>query len=309
MSKVCKYLKQIMLVGLMLSGIVLNAQEAKLVRAQTLYNEKKPDLAKLCIDSVIAHPETQKRYESFTLRAFIYFEIYKRTDKIKFNSPLRDTIISSIKQSNALNPDEDYKSNNKKLLNSISAHYHYLAKTYLLDSSDNEMGYKAFNKFKETYKIMEATADFTEKDLEYNLAVGSHFSDKFNSNKSNTKAFEIAKVALLKVLEINPQDTSANINMGVMYLNQSTDLIEKLYAGEVSIQEVDIIQDNAIKLAKQAEQFFLKVYNQNNKNRKAVLALYYVYRVLLDEPKKKEFELKCKELKIEVTNEQSNTPK
>lgn len=309
MNKVCKYLKQIILVSLMLSGVVLNAQEVKLLRAQTLYNEKKPDLAKLCIDSVVAHPETSKRYESWTLRGFIYFEIYKKTNIININSPLRDSILLSIKRSNALNPDEDYRTNNNNLLSKIASNYHKIAKTYLLDSSNSEVGYMAYNKYKEIYKLVDPKFNFTERDLEYNLAVGSLFSDKFNLNKSDTKSFEIAKVALLKVLEVNPVDTSANINMGVMYLNQATDLVEKLFAGEVSIQEVDVIQDNAIKLAKQAEQFFLKVYNQNNRNQKAVLALYYVYRVLLDEQKQKEFELKCKQLKIEVSNKSSNTPK
>jgi len=305
---VCKYLKQIMLVSYMLSCIVLNAQEAKLVRARALYDEKKPDLARLCIDSVVAHPETQKRYESWTLRGFIYYEVYKRTDKMKLNSALRDTIISSLTKSNALNADEDYKSNNKKLLSNLCAHYYSIGKTYIQDSLNADLGNKAYNNFKEIYKLVEPETDFTKRDIEFNLFVGSHFTDLFNLNKNNTKAFEIAKVALLKVLEVAPLDTSANMNMGIMYLNQATHLVEILMTGDVSIEEADQIQDNSIKLAKQAEQFFLKVYTQNNKSPKAVLALYYVYRVLYDEPKKKEFELKCKQLNIEVTDQSSNKP-
>ena len=159
------------------------------------------------------------------------------------------------------------------------------------------------------FKLADSTASLRERDLEYNLAAGSHFSQIFNDDKSNTKAFEIAKVLLLKVLELNPPDSSANMNMGVMYLNQATDLIEKIDAGEASIQDIDVIQDNAVKLAKQAEQFFLKVYNQNNKNKKVVLALYYVYRVLLDDAKKLAFEQKCKELKIQVTDDPNQQKK
>jgi len=305
----CKYLKPMLLAGYMLGGMVLNAQEVKLIRAQALYNEKKPDMAKVCIDSVVAHPETMKRFEAWTIRGFIYFEIYKRTDKTKFNSSLRDTLVASIKRSNSLNPDADYKSNNNKLMSNISSNYYLLAKNYLQDSSNYDKSSTSFNKYKELIKIADTTVDLRDKDIEYNLAVGSHFSEKFNKDKKNTKAFEIAKVTLLKVLELNPIDSSANMNMGVMYLNQATSLIEKIDAGEASIQDVDIIQEDAIKLAKQAEQFFLKVYNQNNKNRKAVLALYYVYRVLLDEAKILAYEQKCKELKIEVTEESSNPKK
>lgn len=309
MKVMCKYLKLMLLAGFMLGGMVLNAQEAKLVRAQALYNEKKPDIAKLCIDSVVTHPETMKRFEAWTIRGFIYFEIYKRSDKTKFNSSLRDTLVASIKRSNSLNPDADYRSNNDKLMANISSNYYLLAKIFLQDSSNYEKSSASFNKYKELIKIADSTVNLKDKEIEYNLAAGSHFSEKFNIDKKNTKAFEIAKVTLMKVLELNPNDTSANMNMGVMYLNQATGLIEKIDAGEASIQDVDIIQEDAAKLAKQAEQFFLKVYNQNNRNRKAVLALYYVYRVLLDEAKILAFEQKCKDLKIQVTDESSNPKK
>ncbi|MBK7818949.1 MAG: hypothetical protein IPJ60_16465 [Sphingobacteriaceae bacterium] len=309
MKVMCKYLKLMLLAGFMLGSMVLNAQEAKLVRAQALYNEKKPDIARLCIDSVVTHPETAKRYEAWTIRGFVYYEIYKRNDKNVLESSLRDTIISSIKRSNQLKPDADYKSQNDKILSTISVHYRSIARSYLFEQSNYELSLKAYNKFRELFLLADSVANIKERDIEYNLAVGSHFSDKFNLDKSNVKAFEIAKVTLMKALEMNPTDTSANMNMGVMYLNQATSLIEKIDAGEASIKDVDIIQDDAAKLAKQAEQFFLKVYNQNNKNRKAVLALYYVYRVLLDEAKILAFEQKCKELKIQVMDESSNPKK
>ncbi len=300
MKGMCKYLKPILLAGFMLVGMVLSAQEAKLVRAQSLYNEKKPDLAQLCIDSVVTHPETMKRFEAFTIRGFVYYELYKRNDKSKLESSLRDTIISSVRRSNQLKPDADYKSQNDKMLSTLAAQYHTIGKNFLFNESNYESSQKAYNKYRETTKLIDSSYNFRERDLEYYLAAGSHFSDKFNQDKSNTKAFDIAKVCLMKALEINPGDTSANMNMGVMYLNQATNLIEKIDAGEASINDLDIIQENAVKLAKQAEQFFLKVYNQNNRNKKAVLALYYVYRVLLDDAKIKLFEAKCKELKIEV---------
>lgn len=284
------------------SGMVLNAQEAKLVRAQNLYNEKKQDQARLCIDSVIAHPETKARFEAWTLRAFIYFEIYKRTDKFKPKSALRDTVVNSAITSNKLKADPDYAGQNKKIILAVASNYHKIGSVYLLDSSNYEVSSKAYEKFRELSKIAEPSVNLKDRDMEYYLAAGSHFSQMFNMNKTNTKAFEIAKVTLLKALEINPMDTSANMNMGLMYLNQSTDLVEKLDAGDTPLEQLDVVIENSVKLAKQAEQFILKVYDQNNKNKKAVLALYYVYRVLNDDAKKLAFENKCKELKIEITD-------
>ncbi|MEI8136303.1 MAG: hypothetical protein WCH21_03150, partial [Bacteroidota bacterium] len=53
------------------------AQNDRLNRAQQLLQAKNADLAKLAIDSVILNPETKGDFVSWTIRAYIYFEIYK----------------------------------------------------------------------------------------------------------------------------------------------------------------------------------------------------------------------------------------
>ena len=116
-------------------------------------------------------------------------------------------------------------------------------------------------------------------------------------------SFEIAKVALLKVLDSDPMNGSANMNMGIMFLNQATKLVQDIDMGTTKIEDLDIVQENASKLAKQAEQFIMKVYKQDPKNTKAVLSMYYIYRVLYENQKMADFEKKCKELKIEISGD------
>ena len=133
---------------LMLFAVNGFAQNDKLNRAQQLLQEKNADQAKLAIDSVVVHPETKSDFVSWTTRAYIYFEIYKRTDKQKLNSALRDTIISSLKRSNALKPDETFATNNKKLLSNLAAGYFNLSKTLLVDSINYARSVIAFNGLK-----------------------------------------------------------------------------------------------------------------------------------------------------------------
>jgi hypothetical protein len=64
-----------------------------------------------------------------------------------------------------------------------------------------------------------------------------------------------------------------------------------------------------VKLAKQAEQFIVRAYTQDNKNPKAVEALFYIYRMLLDFKRSEEFKLKCKELGIDVEQQTSSNNK
>ncbi len=275
------------------------AQNDKLNRAQQLLQEKNVDQAKLAIDSVVVHPETKGDYVSWTTRAYIYFEIYKRTDKQKLNSTLRDTIISSLKRSNALKPDETFATNNKKLLSNLAAGYFNLSKALLMDSINYKRSLIAYNRFKENFAIAEPGTNFTARDIEYYLAVGSLYSDIFNKNNKNTEAQETAKIVLLKVLDMQPENPSANINLGIMYYNQAVNLGKELDYG-ASFNQIDVVQENIIKLAKQAEQFIIKVYKVDNKNVKAVEALHSIYKMLNEKAKEEDFKKKCKELNIKL---------
>lgn len=291
-----KNLLPCLLVAFGLSGF---AQIDKLNRAQQLLQARNPELALPAIDSVIKHPETKGDFVSWTTRAYIYFEMYKRSDKQELNSSLRDTIISSLKTSAALKPDDDYKNNNNRLLISISTHYYNIAKTLLQDSLNDSASAEAYNKCKELYLMAKPDTNFIVRDIEYYVAVGSIFSNIFNNDNSNTKAHDIAKVAHLKVFDLQPDNAPANMNMGLMYLNQGINLVKSLDYG-ADLSQIDAIQENIVKLAKQAEQFILKVYKKDNKNAKAVQALYYIYRMLNDQAKQDEFQKKSKELNIKL---------
>ena len=305
MYKLPKIITNLILSTLLLLSIGVYSQEEKLYRARVLLDSKIPaniELARLCVDSLILDSVTKDDFISWTLRSFIYFDIYKRTEKNKLNSDLRDTIISSILKSNSLNPDETYAGNNKKLLQNIGAGYFNLAKKMLEDSVNEEKSLIAFNRFKEIYKILEPDINFKQKDIEYNLTIGSIFSEIFIKDNNNTKAQNTAKVALLKVIELDPGNESANINLGLMYYNQAVNLSKELDYG-ADFTQIDFIQENMIKLAKQSEQFIFKVYSKNNKNVRSVEALFYLYRMLLDEPKSDEFKKIAIELGVKFGDE------
>ena len=305
MYKLPKIITNLILSTLLLLSIGVYSQEEKLYRARVLLDSKIPaniELARLCVDSLVLDSVTKDDFISWTLRSFIYFDIYKRTEKNKLNSDLRDTIISSILKSNRLNPDETYAGNNKKLLQNIGAGYFNLAKKMLEDSVNEEKSLIAFNRFKEIYKILEPDINFKQKDIEYNLTIGSIFSEIFIKDNNNTKAQNTAKVALLKVIELDPINESANINLGLMYYNQAVNLSKELDYG-ADFTQIDFIQENMIKLAKQSEQFIFKVYSKNNKNVRSVEALFYLYRMLLDEPKSDEFKKIAIELGVKFGDE------
>jgi len=284
------------------------AQEDKLIRAQQLLRSKSPgslEAAVKCIDSVIVHPQTKIDFIAWTTRAFIYFEVYKTTDKYKLNSALRDTIVSSLLTSNRLQPDSGYLLQNNKLIINLSKSYFNTSKTLLQDSMNEVRSAIAYSRYKSLHHLVEPAMDFTADDIKYYTAVGSQYSAIFIKDNNDNKSQEIAKSALLKVLEMQPENASANINMGLMYYNQAANLSKSLDYG-ADFSQIDIVQENMVKLAKQSEQFIYRVYKNDNKNLKAVEALYYIYRMLNETPKSDDFKKKAEDLGIKFSSEQPN---
>ena len=287
--------KNLLLGIVMLLSAGLFAQEEKLSRAQQLYRAQKYEQAAHAIDSAVVHPQTAKDFVGWTTRAYIYYYMYIRTDKAKLQSDLRDTVLISIRKSITLNPDSDYVNNNKKLLVNLAAHYFNIAKALLQDSLNSERSLVAYNKYKELTRLTDANTNADSKDIEYYLAVGSVYSEIFNKDNRNTKAQGTAKVALLKVLELQPDNPGGNMNLGLLYFNQAVNLVHSMDES-ATFEELDIIQENVVKLAKQAEQFIFKVYKNDPKNKKACTALFYIYRMLYDMPKSEEFKKKAEDL-------------
>ncbi|MCX8081464.1 MAG: hypothetical protein N3F09_09535 [Bacteroidia bacterium] len=280
------------------------AQTEKLFRAHKLYLEKKFEWAKSAIDSAALHNETSNLSETHTVRAFIYYELYKKTEKNLIESKLRDTIVKSIMRSESLNPDSVNHNNNIKLLNNIAINYFNMANNVFQEQKNDELSEKLYIKFKELMKSVNPQFNSKEKDIEFYNALGSHYASEFNSqiaesNTINKKAGEKGKIYLTKVLEIDPDNDQANLNLGLMYYSEAVQMIKSLDAA-TDLLQLDIVQENTSKLARKAENFVLKVYNKNNSNKLAVEALYYIYRALCEKEKYMEFDKKCAQLGIQV---------
>ena len=193
---------------------------------------------------------------------------------------------------------------NKNLLSNLSVNYFNLSKKLLEDSVNEQRSLIAYNRFKELNRVVNPNVDLSSYDIAYNVALGSIFSDRFIKDNSDIKSQEIAKVALLKVLEVQPENPTANINMGLMFYNHAVFLSKSLDYG-ADFSQIDIVQENMVKLAKQSEQFILKVYSNDNKNTKAIQALFYIYRMLNEIPKSDDFKKKGELLGLKFSDQEN----
>lgn len=278
----------------MLSKISV-AQMEKMLRVQECLKAKDVKGAKQAIDSVFRAKEAYTDPQAWYFRSFVYYELSKK-DKNSLISPDRDSSIVYAKRSLALKPDAEQKGVVLEILKRHSSSYFNLCKRFLEDSLNYDKSVKSYNMYKQLYAMTDSTFNFKAKDVEFYSAAGSRFTEMFNSNSSKSEYGEVAKVALMKVLDLDPKNVSASVNLGIIYYNQGVNLINSMDI-DTPLDKLEIIQDNSAKLFKQSLPFMNRVYELDPKNVKALESLSRIYHALNDAAKADEFNAKLEQAK------------
>lgn len=264
--------------------------------AQKLCNEKKFDQAMPLIEKVIVHPETKNDPTSWHIRSYVYIQTYKQAGQ--YNSSkinLLDTALSSALISMKLDSTKEFLENNNSFVKFGAGTFYKISTILLQDSLNSPKSEKFYNNYKKYTALINPAFDFKQKDIEYYNATGGFFADMYMKNNFNQKYGDIAKSALLKVLDLDSKNISANINLGVLYYNQGATLM-RMMDYDVDLAQLDVIQENAKKLFKQSLPFMIKVYELDPKAERALESLQGIYSALLDDEKANEFKQKKEEL-------------
>lgn len=291
-SKSYNYIKSIFC---FLTLIVCHNQYAQtdlLFDAQKLCNEKNYDQAIPMLEKLILHPETKNDPASWHIRSYAYLQTYKQTGPANISKIyLLDTSMASALISMKLDSAKGYLENNNAFVKTGAANYYKISRTLLQDSFNNVKSEQFYLNYKKYTAIINPSFDFKQKDIEYYNTTGGIFAEMYMKNNFNQKFGDIAKTALLKVLELDNKNISANINLGILYYNQGATLM-RMMDYDVDLAQLDVIQENAKKLFKQSLPFMIKVYELDPKAEKALESLQGIYSALLDEEKANEFKQK-----------------
>ena len=106
----------------------------------------------------------------------------------------------------------------------------------------------------------------------------------------------MAKGAYNRVLTVDPDNVSANYNMGILYYNQAVYLI-KVTDFDIDLTTMDGLQENQIKLFKQSLPLIEKAYQLDPQKEEAVQALSGIYFGLNDYQKSQLFMEKLEQMK------------
>lgn len=283
------------------------AQVNKLLEAYDCYQNRDFECAKRKADSVIVHPETKDEPGAWTVRAFVYYEYFKRYESKLYNSKYREEAVNSAKTALALNPEPEMAMQNKQLLKSFAESYFNQIKIYLYDSLDYNKCVQLYDNYKSLYKILDPSKDFKEKDIEFYLSVGGQFVSTvkklLDSNTEISESIfnqytETAKITFNKVLETEPNNVAALKGLAFAYYNQGAKLIKEM-SFDTPIEQIEQIQENANKYFKQALPYMQKAYEYKPDDIKIVEGLTGIYYAIHENEKYIEFKKKLDKMSKE----------
>jgi tetratricopeptide (TPR) repeat protein len=290
--------KKMIIVAMLLitSAFASIAQTDKLVAAYKFLQAGQLDSAKAVIEPATQHAQTMNDPQTWYIRGFIYKEIYKTREAKNKLSPARETSFQSFKKSIQIDTSKSNMDGNIPSLRYIAATYFNDAGA-AMDTVNYSLAIKSYGSYKEVMTIVEPQNNMMQKDVEFNLALASVYTDIYNADRKNrVKHFELAKTCYNKVLSLEPNNVSANYHMGILYYNQAVDIINQSDY-DIDIVMLDKIQDNSIALFKQSLPFMEKAYQLDPNKEETLVGLTGIYFSLHEFEKSAEFKARLEEIK------------
>lgn len=285
------------MIVLLFSSFMMKAQDDPLRMATSYLQKGELDSARILINQVMTDPQFQKDGNAWYLRGFIYKAIYNKWEKSDKHSPARIEALKSFEKSFKIDTSRATIQENKKNIKYLATTLYNDAATSL-DSLNYKLAIETFNQFKEYYLLIDTSqSNIKQTDLKFLLALASVYTTIFEADKKGKMEFlALAKETYNKILTIDPNNISANFNMGILFYTQAINLINQLDYG-VDLRVLNDAQDNSISLFRESLPFMEKAYMLDPNRKETLYGLSGIYFSLNEIEKSNEFKQKLEEIK------------
>jgi tetratricopeptide (TPR) repeat protein len=295
-------MKRLSFFMLLLCALVLTpkaaAQSAELVEANRLYQAGDLRGARAVLDKLVEQPTAAKSPEAWVLRGFVYKDLYKSAPSGAEADAFREEALTSLLKSNAADPGKEFSQSSTQA-------YDFLCKTIFNDAAralnemDDVRATTLYASYKERVKLMDPSYKFNARDVEFNNALGTVMTKRFNQNREDTIWFNKAVELYERVLALDSNNYGANYNLATLYYNRGVYNIQRIQVG-TTIPDLEDIQRVAKGFFLKALPYMLKAHNMNPKRRETLLGLEGIHYSLQEVDKSEEYRHKYEALDQEV---------
>jgi hypothetical protein len=283
---------------LLLTSYALKGQVDVLAKAADFYDKEQYDSARVYIDKAATHPETKEMADTWYVKGLTYYAIYSKKEKGNKKSPARLTSLESLRKLMIFDKNKEYYDDNISFMQTLVNTMHNDAAD-CLDPLEYETAIEIFRKSQEYFRLINPSQEAHQaREIEFALALCSVYNSIIETSKDSTaivKYSDLAKAVYQKVLSMEPNNISANYNLGILYYNQAVKLIKN--SDYIDISEMDRYLDESIKLFKASLPFMEKALTLDPTREDTVQGLSGIWFSLNDLEKYNFYQKKLQELK------------
>jgi tetratricopeptide (TPR) repeat protein len=253
-------------------------------------------MARVTVDKVVLDPSTSNNFLAWYFRGFTYKEVYKKEEIKNPKSPARDEAFKSLLKSLELDTAKEYEKENKSTIKYLAAMYFNDAGV-ALDSLETDLAIKNFDQYKKAMALIDPAFNLNQKQVEFDLALASTYTKIYETNRVQNKEY-LPKIKEIYngVLAKDPNNISANYNLGILYYNQAVNIIKETDY-DMDLTALIDIQDNTVSLFKESLPFMQKAYELDPKRKETLISLSGIYFSLNEIEKSNEIKEKIDEIK------------
>ncbi len=271
--------------------LITKAQKDSILKAQSLYTAKAYSEALVAINSVVSSKNAEDLEQAYLLQVFIL------KDYAKVSNPQQSHIFRSI----ALEVIE--KLYQMKTSADIKSLAKYLSQTFNNDAVQSitnnklDIAESQFGKYMIAAQYCMNPSEIKNRQIDFKNAMATAYYNNFMSATVKTEAdFKKAELAYKAVLELDPENITANYSIAVLYYNLAVDYITNINPDETDLEKISALQDKMSPLFRQSQPYFEKANNLAPERTDVLQGLKYVYYNLNVVDKLKDVEDKLKKL-------------
>lgn len=283
---------------LLLTSYALKAQVDVLEKAATLFDNEQYDSARIYIDKAAIHPETKEMAYTWYVKGATYYYVFLKKERGNKKSPARLTALEALRKSIIIDKNKEFYNDNISLMNTIINTMRNDAAD-CLDPLEYETAIDLFRKSQDYFKLVDPSQSTLQaREIEFGLALGTVYNSIIETSKDSlniVKYSNLAKALYHKILSMEPDNISANYNLGIIYYNQAVNLIK---ASEyVDLSEIDKLQNESISLFKESLPIMEKAEDLDPERIATLEGLSGIWFSLNDISKYNHYQKKVQELK------------
>lgn len=281
---------------LLLLGVFLSTVAG--LHAQTYYHHDRSwdfilrgevDSARSEIDLQMKEPGSDKDPECWFLYGFVYKEMYKKYENTNVQSSYRLAAFNAFKTSHALDTVSARMQSTRDNVKYLASRF-YNDAVSTLDTVNHSTSLNCYLLYRQAAILADPKIDILKKDVEFYLALASTYNSIYNINKKkNAMYFDSTRNTYTKVLTWDPNNYTANYNLGLLYWNKGVDLMYDIDYDD-SLGMVFDVQDQSVDLFKQSLPFAEKAYVIEPKREETLIVLSGIYYSLNEFEKSKKYQ-------------------